>query len=140
MKKINIIHFLVFFLILGFLNSAMAAIDERQLLIYDCVSFRDPFEPTLPIDLMRPEKKKASQKITMREEKINPPTFSVQGVIWGGDIPLAIIDNSVVKIGDVMKDASIVDIKKEKIEFVYKGRYFEIPTTYATNEYIPKND
>ncbi len=140
MKQINLIYIFIFFIMFGLVNSSLAANDGRALLIYDSMSFRDPFEPTLPIDLMQPEKVDNQQKVTVREEQIVPPTFSVQGVIWGGDIPLAIIDNSVVKIGDVVKDASIVDIKKEKIEFVYKGRYFEIPTTYSTNEYISKKE
>lgn len=57
---------------------------------------------------------------------IIPPTFSISGIIWNSRRPQAIIDNEVVDIGDVIKDATIKTIKKTGIDIEYEGEIFTI--------------
>ncbi len=57
------------------------------------------------------------------EEKIDIPlpTLTIEGIIWNSDMPQAIIDGKVVRIGDVVKDVEIVGIEKRGIIVVYNG-------------------
>lgn len=59
-------------------------------------------------------------------EVITPPVLTVQGVIWKTDRPQAIINNSVVDIGDHILDTQIVSIQKSNIEIEYQGVIFNI--------------
>ncbi len=43
------------------------------------------------------------------------PKLNVQGLVWGGNTPQAIIDNKVVKIGDIIQGMRIVAITKEGV-------------------------
>ncbi|MDP1852685.1 MAG: hypothetical protein Q8L26_00535 [Candidatus Omnitrophota bacterium] len=54
------------------------------------------------------------------------PSLTVQGVVWGGQYPQAIINNTVVKTGEKIEDVEILEIAKDKIKLLYKGRNFFI--------------
>lgn len=44
--------------------------------------------------------------------------INILGVVWGGNTPIAFIDDKVYKIGDMVADAQILDIKKEGVYFL----------------------
>jgi hypothetical protein len=50
----------------------------------------------------------------------------VQGVIWGTELPQAIINNKVVKVGDTIEEVRILDIQKGGITVFYKSRNYTI--------------
>jgi hypothetical protein len=61
-------------------------------------------------------------------EEVNPvvekkplPALTVQGVIWGGDFPQAIINNKVLKVGDTIEGVKIKAIAKEGIIVLFEG-------------------
>ncbi len=54
------------------------------------------------------------------------PSLTVQGVIWGGAVPCAIINNQVLKQGDSIAEVKIIKIKKESIEVLYKGGNYSL--------------
>lgn len=55
-----------------------------------------------------------------------PPSLTVQALVWGGQYPQAIINNTVVKVGDTIEEAEILEIAKDKVKLLYKGRNFFI--------------
>lgn len=90
-------------------------------------SFRNPFKPLLP------EKKiedKTPRVIKQEPEvAINAPDINIQGVVWGGKFPQAIINGSVLKEGDTLagKDQiTILQIRQEEIVVLYKGKVFNL--------------
>jgi len=61
------------------------------------------------------EKKVEETQVIAPKVKKPLPTFTVQGIFWGGKFPQAIIDGLVVKLGDTIQGAQIVDITREGI-------------------------
>ncbi|MDD5246320.1 MAG: hypothetical protein PHS09_02875 [Candidatus Omnitrophica bacterium] len=55
-----------------------------------------------------------------------PPPLTVQGVIWGTSLPQAIISGKVVKIGDTIEKARIIDITKEGVTIFYEGQQYTL--------------
>jgi type II secretory pathway component PulC len=101
----------------------------RPQLNYNSEDARDPFNSYLPTE----ENKGGQQQET--EAYVQPPTLTVQGLIWGSNMPQAIINNKVVKIGDIIEGARIVEIDKEGVEVSYKGRSFTLtPATVGSQE------
>lgn len=78
---------------------------------------------------MEVEKKKESREETEESETFNPSTpLIVQGVVWGGAMPQAIINNRVTNIGDVIEGAKVIDISKKGVILLYKDRKYLLPS------------
>ncbi len=83
-------------------------------------NIRDPFVSLLPT---KSEALTASTEMKSGE-KVNLPSFSVQGLIWGTDRPQAIIDNKIFNLGDEIEGAKIVQITKEGVKILYQNNIF----------------
>ncbi|MCX5707176.1 MAG: hypothetical protein NTW13_05970 [Candidatus Omnitrophica bacterium] len=60
------------------------------------------------------------------------PQLNIQGLIWGGTFPQAVINNKVVKIGDtVVEGARITDISKEGVTVLYNGMTYQLSSPAA---------
>ena len=90
---------------------------KKPQLEYTAYSQRDPFEDYLA---QEDEKKDQAEVGTV----VEPPPLKVQGVVWGGEVPQAIVNNKVVKKGDVLQEAEIIDISKDGVNVLYKNRVF----------------
>jgi hypothetical protein len=63
-----------------------------------------------------------------------PPSLVVQGIIWGGDFPLGIINKKVVKIGDTIEGVQIMDINQGGV-IVVSGNYtYNLPSPAQKQE------
>ncbi len=102
---------------------------------YTGAQYRDPLE--LPIELRAPikpgaeivlEKGKEIKEIE-EEKEIVLPTFVIQGMVWGGVKPQALINEGLCEKGDIIKGAEITDINKEGVTFIYKNKKFIIQPT-----------
>ncbi len=91
-------------------------------LSYTASELKDPFED----NLKKYEAQEAVKETGAEEAAKTLPTFLVQGIIWGGSLPQAIIDDSVVKVGDTIKEAEVIAIDKEGITLLYYGREYKI--------------
>jgi hypothetical protein len=58
----------------------------------------------------------------------NLDNFKVQGVIWGGNFPQAIINNKILRVGDLIDGAEIASIEKEGITLNFAGRLANLAT------------
>lgn len=63
--------------------------------------------------------------------KVPLPKFTIQGIVWGGEVPQAIVDNKVVKPGDTIDNVHIVDINKEGIDIFFNGAQYTLPSPAA---------
>lgn len=90
---------------------------------YKAEDLRDPFQnPNIA------EGKKPTEESEVSETKeITPPSLTVQGLIWGGNFPQAIINNKVVKVGDIIEGVRIISIDKEGITVFFKEREYKLP-------------
>jgi len=89
---------------------------------YNAESFRDPFQGVVI-------EEKAPEEAGMGMGREIPlPALSIQGLIWGGKFPQAIINNKVVKAGDTIEGVRIISIEKEGVTAFYEGRQFMLPS------------
>lgn len=79
-----------------------------------------------PLGLPDAFKNAISNLVTPKEEEITLPPLVVSGVIWGGNIPQAIINGKILKEGDSIEGVEILEIKKEGVIIFYKGKEFPI--------------
>jgi hypothetical protein len=87
----------------------------------------NPFQPKLPQveDFIEPD-------VTYDEEDYYvDPDFSgiiVEGVIWGTDMPQAIINGDTYKVGDTLDEveSTIIEINRQGIVVKHLGRRYEI--------------
>ncbi|MCM8758064.1 MAG: hypothetical protein NC903_03275, partial [Candidatus Omnitrophica bacterium] len=54
------------------------------------------------------------------------PNFSIQGLILTEDLPMAIINNTIVKVGDRLGEAELIKIDKEAVTFLYYGKEYKV--------------
>ncbi|MFA4989500.1 MAG: hypothetical protein WC576_01870 [Candidatus Omnitrophota bacterium] len=89
---------------------------NRPKVTYKAQGTRDPFWPLVT------EKKITSTAVPEREKVL--PNFTVQGLVWGGVFPQAIINNQVVKKGDMLGEAKIIEIGKEGVTVLFAGQEY----------------
>jgi hypothetical protein len=88
---------------------------------YSADRMRDPFKSYIVKPVEQP-----SQQETEVEVVRQVPSFSIQGIFWGGNFPQAIINDKVVKEGDTLQDAKIISITKERIRFLFANREISV--------------
>ena len=78
----------------------------------------DPFASLLPAEIAAAVEGKKTVPVSLE--------VSVEGVLWGTDIPMAIIDGEVYKVGDTLQnvDAKVFSIEDNKVSLFYSGRLF----------------
>lgn len=109
---------------------------ERPKVEYTAAGFTDPFE----IFLKKDDKDEKEAVSASGEARAKPlPVLTVQGVIWGSGLPLAIINNKVVKSGDIVDGVQITVIKKEGITILFDGQVYNLSSPAAGNTSVQKS-
>ena len=103
----------------------------RPKLEYKATGFRSPFWGPFHVkaDLSAAKKKAGEVEVVEPEKPL--PLLKVQGVIWGGSFPQAIVNDKVVKIGDTVDGVRILSIDKENIVVFFEERKYKIPSPAA---------
>jgi hypothetical protein len=76
-------------------------------------AIRDPF-----LSSKNPDKMK---KVTKKKPQID---LKLSGVLWDDQIPTAIINSKVVKIGDLIQGKTVVDIEKDQVLLMEEGQIY----------------
>lgn len=105
--------------------SSEPAVDLRVDVKYTAEGLRDPFESYLI------KEKAAGIKEEGAAVEQVLPSLVVQGIIWGGSFPQAIINDKVVKIGDEVEGARILEISKEGVVVFYDNRRYDLSSPAA---------
>lgn len=94
---------------------------------YAAEGFRDPFQKEL----------KETRGSVSEEQKLGEeqplPSLAVQAMVWGGDLPQAIINNKVVKEGDIIEGVKIVKIEKSGVTILHRERQYQLSSPAAIN-------
>jgi len=104
---------------------------ERPIVKYQAGNLRDPFRVTVRTKVIQGPGP-AEEVKPIKSRKPLPRRLQVQGLVWGGVFPQAIIDNRVVKVGDrislgTKQVARIIDIDKEGVTIVFEGENYKLP-------------
>lgn len=139
-KQGKIIIILLFFLIIPniLVNRAtraeekpLAQVSPRPKIEYKAEDLQEPFGEG---------EEQTEGAVERKPAQIEPlPTLTIQGIVWGGTLPQAIIENKVVKIGDTINDVRIVDINKDGLVLFYHGQQYNLSSPAKTDLKKPQN-
>jgi hypothetical protein len=112
---------------------------ERVVIIRPAVEYsaenerlKDPFQK--PASLQETDQTPAEAKPL--------PALAVQGVIWGGRFPQAIINDTVVKVGDTLEGVKVTKINKDGVIVFFDNREYNLssPAQVAMPAGKPKEE
>ena len=103
----------------AFIFGAVVFAQNTQGMLYN-----DPFKSLLPEP--KPEVYPGIGQV--EQTKVEPPSITISGILWGTDMPEAIIDGEVYKVGDTLKnvDARLYKIENNKLFVFYEGMLHEM--------------
>jgi hypothetical protein len=104
---------------LGFLFILPEITQARQI-NYTSQNLRDPFQNPFEMHLITKEQPERP----VESIGYDLPHLSVQGIVWGTQMPQAIINNTIVKIGESIAEAEVLDIRKEGVYLLYQGKQY----------------
>ena len=90
---------------------------EANKIEYKSEGLRDPFQ---------------EEKIEIEEEPVQTkplPALQIQGIVWGGTFPQAIINNKVARVGDTIEGVRITDINKNGVIVFFENRQYNLSTS-----------
>ncbi|MFH0827304.1 MAG: hypothetical protein V1923_05430 [Candidatus Omnitrophota bacterium] len=105
---------------------------ERPIVEYEAGNLRDPFQGTAVRKDIKGPTGPTDVKISAKAKR-PLPLLAIQGVVWGGNFPQAIIENRVVKVGDLIKlgqaqeAAKIIGIDQEGVLILFEGQSYKLP-------------
>jgi len=98
----------------------------RAIVEYKSGQLRDPFQSYIISE--KKEEQVAAQKDTGSIKPVlDLNKIEVQGIIWGGKIPQAIVNNKVLAVGDLIEGAQILSIDKGGITLNLSGEIINLP-------------
>lgn len=121
----------IFFLML-FIDLKVTALAEgvaiegvivRPVMEYKSDKLRDPFKEYVKKE---EPKEMPQENPDLIKPELDLNKFKVQGIIWGGAMPQAIINEKVLKIGDLIEDAEILKIEKNGITLSFNREIYNL--------------
>ncbi|MFA6217210.1 MAG: hypothetical protein WDL87_06140 [Candidatus Omnitrophota bacterium] len=94
----------------------------RPAVEYDVDVGRDPFK-----NLLIPDSAEITSKTPLKTDSSTTktlPALTIQGIIWGGSLKQAIVNDKVVKEGDMIASARIIEISKNGIVVLYMNKQY----------------
>ena len=91
---------------------------------YHAESLRDPMKSLLPPPAPPPVSPQAGAKPAA--PVIMPPAATLEGMLWGGSQPRAILNGEVYQVGDFVAGAKIVSIDRNGVTVEVSGTTFEL--------------
>jgi len=98
--------------------SAVRPGGPREAAVYLAQELRDPMKSLLP---EAPKPQQASVRQPGAPQPPPPPALRVQGLLWGGKEPQAIINDAVYKVNDLVKGAKILEITRDGVTIEHLG-------------------
>ena len=83
------------------------------------VEDKAPIEEAVVVEVAQAEPKRATPKPKV---KVQSGKVTVKGILYSNDNPAAIIGNELVHVGDVVSDATVVKITKDRVVFEKRGQ------------------
>jgi len=106
---------------------------KRPDVTYKAEGLSDPFKPCIAEEEPPVATGQSSAVFPNQEIEKPLPSLAVQGLVWGGNFPQAIINSKVLKIGDAIEGARIKEIGKDGITLIFEGREHRLPVTASKN-------
>lgn len=69
-----------------------------------------------------------NREATASTSSLNAPFLTLNGIIYDEEMPYAIVNNKVLRKGEIIEGASLVEIDKDFVKFVFKDKEFDLRT------------
>ena len=92
--------------------------------LYASDTLRDPLHsllPTLP-PVPEPTEAEIQQAAALQQPPLPPPELHIQGIVWGGLAPKAIINGRVYSVNERVESYPIVAITRDGVTIEYEGK------------------
>ena len=107
---------------------------QRPTITYKAEGLRDPFESYIAEEASPSGAIERGPAVFQNHEaEKSLPSLTVQGLVWGGNFPQAIINNKVLKIGDTIEGARIKGIEKDAVTLIFEGREYKLPVAISNS-------
>lgn len=113
-------------------ENSRAALINRPTVQYNSGGLRDPFQSPMAKKEILPlgEKQEViGKKIELVKPGSDVGELKIQGTIWGGKVPQAIINDEVLGVGDKIEGVEILNIDKDGITLSSSG----IPNNFGVS-------
>jgi type II secretory pathway component PulC len=104
---------------------------EANKIEYKSEDLKDPFHE---------EKIEIEEQPEVQIETKPLPSVQIQGIVWGGSFPQAIINNKVVRVGDTIEGVRITDIDRNGVIVFFENRQYNLSTFSAIDSDGLKNN
>lgn len=108
---------------------------SRPAVEYKSGNLRDPFRPLTGTKEMKAGQEK---RVDLMQAGTDLGNLKVQGIIWGGRFPQAIVNNRVVTVGDTIDGAEILNIDKNGITLSSGGKADKLTVSVETPAFKKK--
>lgn len=99
---------------------------------YKAETLKDPFQESLTA--LSEEGVQIKKEVPEEQvPKKTLPTLTIQGLVWGGNFPQAIINKKVLKIGDTIEGVRIIDINKNGVRVSFENQEQNLPSPATVN-------
>jgi hypothetical protein len=125
MRRIIAALFMGLFLVIAYNADIYAETLNLKKVSFQASGFRNPFKSVLPEKIIEEKTVKITKPAAAVE--IMPPEVAIQGIVWGGEFPQAIINGKVLKEGDVLtgpEPITILEIRPKEVVIFYKNKIF----------------
>ena len=120
------------------LPEALPEVSSRPNIEYKAQDLKDPFQP--PREEKKPEEEPEAEIMPEVIPEIPLPFLEIKGLVWGGNLPQAIINKKIVKIGDIIEGAQVIDINKAGVIISFNKREYNLPSPCIVNNLGALND
>jgi len=93
---------------------------EANKIEYKSEGLRDPFQEEQIEIKEQPQEQIEAKPL---------PHLEIQGMVWGGSFPQAIINNKVMRVGDTIEGVRITDINKNGVNVFFDNRQYNLSTS-----------
>ncbi len=102
--------------------------------VYTAQQVRDPLVSLLPMEPPESIAQGASPGRTQPARQASIPPLSLQGVLWGGAEPQAIINGEVYRVGDRIDEVRITGIDRRGVTVEFNGMVKSLATDVPAEE------
>ncbi len=95
---------------------------------YGSGNLRDPFKSLVQSELLV-----SPGPDVPAVTEVSAPPLKIQGIVWGGNFPQAIINDKVVKVGDTIEGAQLLSIEKDSVTVFFVNRQFILSSPASEN-------
>jgi hypothetical protein len=96
---------------------------------YKASESTDPFQPHFNVQPVSAQPVVAETVVPT----IPPPMLIISGVFWGGSFPQAIVNNKVVKEGDIIEGVKVISIKKDGLILSFANKEYNLSSPALTD-------